>query len=86
MISDKWLPRYTHFRNFINSPLRCYSNQINYDKNFQNYGGLINKHLRKNKTQIFQAKWQKLQISAFRLISQWKLQVAIATKVVGQGQ
>ena len=39
--------------------------------------GLVNKHLRKNKTQIFQAKWQKLQFSAFRLISQsrsqWKL-------------
>ena len=34
---------------------------------------LVNKHLRKNKTQIFQAKWQKLQFSAFRLISQWKL-------------
>ena len=35
--------------------------------------GLVNKYLRKNKTQIFQAKWQKLQFSAFRLISQWKL-------------
>ena len=29
-------------------------------KNCQNRGGLVNRHLRKNKTQIFQAKWQKL--------------------------
>ena len=31
-------------------------------------------------------KRQKMQISTFCLISQWKLQVTIATKIVGQRQ
>ena len=35
---------------------------------------------------LFSMKWQKLQISTFCHISQWKLQVTIATKIVGQRQ